>query len=211
MCLSAQKHDVMNSQFITSNTIMIFQQVVWQMNWTYISMIISPDAYGDGAAADIQSMLRTMYGICLGVLARIAPGASDDDYDLAVDKLYADTQARVVLVYLSFEFTKGFFDAVRRRVGAGWFVFLSGDCLSLTAIAAVGLEYIDLLEGSIYTVFPSVPVPDFQKYIWSLTYDQVSTSNFTVRMACISSNSMYFDQRNEQVRCVIKSGLEYFT
>lgn len=141
------------------------------MNWTYVSMVNSPDAYGDGCASDIQSMLRANpdFGICLAASIRIPPAADDADYDSVVDMLSANTDARVVLLYVSRVNLPGFFSSVRRRVGFGWFVFVSGDSLS----ANENTVFADMLEGCIYTDLPTASVPGFQEYIWSLTYDQV--------------------------------------
>jgi hypothetical protein len=141
------------------------------MNWTYVSMINSADSYGDGAASDIQDLLRANpgYGICLATVVRIPTSAVDADYDYVVDKLTADSQARVVLIYLSRINLSGFFSAVRRRVGFGWFVFVGGDPLNPNQ----NQNFADMLEGSIYTNLPTPSVPGFQQYIWSLTYGQV--------------------------------------
>jgi hypothetical protein len=141
------------------------------MNWTYVSLVNSPDSYGDGGASDIQDLLRANpgYGICLATVVRIPTSPVDADYDAVVNKLAADTQARVVLMYLSRVNLPGFFSSVRRRVGFGWFVFVGGDPLS----ANENLNFVDMLEGSIFTNLPTSPVPGFQQYIWSLTYGQV--------------------------------------
>jgi len=155
------------------------------LNWTYISMVNSPDTYGDGAAADVQSLLRTNpdYNICLAVIVRIPSAAVDADYEHVVDKLVAVTEARVVLTYMSPYDFPGFFSAVRRRVGLGWFLFIGGDGLNSQEQA----DYADLLEGSIYTDLPSAPIPGFQEYVWSLTYTRVSWK-YSVVIIIISSS-----------------------
>jgi Receptor family ligand binding region len=141
------------------------------LNWSYVSLVNSPDTYGDGGALDIQVLLqeKSTYGICLATVVRIPPAAVDADYNKVVDQLAAKIQARVVLMYVSRAYLPGFFQSVRRRVGYGWFVFVGGDTLS----ANENKEFADMLEGSFYTNLPSAPVPGFQQYIWSLTYGQV--------------------------------------
>jgi hypothetical protein len=139
------------------------------LNWTYVSLVHSPDAYGDGAAADIQNLLRLNRDICLAVIVRIPSSAADSDYDDVVEKLAADTQARVVWSYMSVDDMQGFFDAVRRRVGVGWFVFLGGDALN----SMQSQNFADLLEGSIYADLPSAPVSGFEQYVGSIAYEKV--------------------------------------
>jgi hypothetical protein len=137
--------------------------------------VYSASSYGDGAVTDIRDMLRTTaadYEICLAVVMRIPPDADDGDYDYIVDKLAEDTNARVVLTFISGYDQQGFFDAVRRRVGLGWFLWLGGDGLNDNE----GADFADTLEGSIYTDLPWAPVGGFQQYIWSLKYGHVSQS-----------------------------------
>lgn len=145
------------------------KQVMRLLKWTYVSLVHSADAYGDGAAADIQNLLRLNRDICLAVIVRIPSSAADSDYDDVVDKLAADVRARAVWSYISLADIQGFFDAVRRRVGVGRLVFIAGDALN----SLENENFIDILEGSIYTDLPSAPVSGLQKYVWSLTYGQV--------------------------------------
>jgi Receptor family ligand binding region len=157
-------------------------QIAFRVGWTYVSMVYSASAYGDGAASDIKGMLRTTaadYGICLAVVMRIPPDSGDSDYDFVVDKLAEDTNARVVLTFLSGYDQHDFFDAVRRRVGLGWFLWLGGDGLNNNERE----EFAEVLEGSIYTDLPWAPVPGFQQYMSSLTYGHVSLS-----AGCLSYN-----------------------
>lgn len=135
-------------------------------------MVYSPTAYGDASAADIRNILRTTaaeYGICLAVVVRIPPDAVDADYDLVVDQLAADVNARVVLIYVSEGYMQGLFDAVSRRTGPGWFLWLGGDAMSSYELYG----FVDLLEGSIYTDLPWGYVPGFLPYFWSLAYGEV--------------------------------------
>ena len=142
------------------------------MNWTYVSLVNSPDAYGDGASSDVQNVLRTNpnYSICLAMIVRIPPSPTAQDYDTVVDTLAANKEARVVMVYLSQTVQPDFFQAVRRRVGFGRFVFIGGDALSDNA----NLPFADMLVGSVFTNLPSAPVPGLQQYMWSLKYGSVS-------------------------------------
>lgn len=145
-----------------------------QFGWTYFSLVNSPDSYGDGGAISIQNILRTHpeYQICIAVYQRIPTGALAADYDYIVGKLMEFPTARGVIAYVSRYDFQGFFDAVRRRVGLGYFAFIVGDTLTLIG----GQEYADVLEGTIYTDLPYSPIPGFQQYVWSLTYDQVRVS-----------------------------------
>jgi len=143
------------------------------MNWTYVSMTVSAGPYGDGASSDVQNLLRTNpdYGICLAMIVRIPSSATATDYDGVVDALASNAEARAVLLYLSRNDLPGFFDAARRRVGFGHFVFIGGDTLSANA----NQPFADMLVGSVFTNLPTAPVPGFQQYVWSLEYGSVST------------------------------------
>jgi hypothetical protein len=145
------------------------------MGWTYVSIVYSADTYGDGAAADIQSKLRTSaadYGICLAVMARIPQKAVNDDYDYVVGKLAEDVNARVVLTYLSTADTDDLFDAVKRGVGLGWFLFVGSDTMSYGLISS----FTDVVEGSLFVDLPVGVIPGFEQYVGSLSYNGTSRS-----------------------------------
>jgi hypothetical protein len=79
------------------------------MGWTYISMVYSAGAYGDGGFNDIQNLLHTVaadYGICLAVTVRIPSAATQSDYDYVVDQLASNPAARVVLTFLQASVSK---------------------------------------------------------------------------------------------------------
>ena len=141
------------------------------MNWTYVSMVYEASPYGDGAASDLNNLLLSSpaYEICFAVSARIPSDPASSDFDAIVDKLVAEPKARVVIVYMLSTNQENFFRSVRRRAGAGRFLFLGGDALTQLETA----EYIDLLEGSIYANTPTPPVPGFLQYVWSLSYGNV--------------------------------------
>lgn len=140
------------------------------MGWTYVSIVYSAGTYGDGAAGDIQSMLRTTaanYGICLAVTVRIPSNAVNDDYDYVVGKLAADVNARVVLAYLTTDDTDSLFLAVKRGVGVGWFLFVGSDTMSYGLIST----FTDVVEGSLFVDLPVGTIPGFEHYVESLTYN----------------------------------------
>jgi Receptor family ligand binding region len=174
-------------------------QVIRLLNWTYVSLVHSADAYGDGAAADIQDLLRLNRDVCLAVIVRIPSKATEDDYNDVVDKLAADTQARVVWSYISLVDIEGFFGAVRRRVGLGRLLFIGGDALN----SMENQDVVDVLEGSVYTDLPSAPVSGLQQYVWSLTYGQVLSSvSLVVRMfnlikwyRCVVSHAFFITRK----------------
>jgi len=144
------------------------------MGWTYISMVYSAGSYGDGAAADIQTILRTSaaeYGICLAVMARIPSAATDSDYDYIIDKLAADVNARVVIVYLQSYDVDPLFAAVRRKRMFGWFLWLASDCMGYDETS----EYVDVFEGLMYVDLPLAVIPGFQEYLWSLSFNGTIT------------------------------------
>ena len=146
------------------------KQLMQTMNWTYVSMVYEASPYGDGAASDLNNLLQVnpAYEICLAISARIPSDPVSSDFDAIVDKLVSEPKARVVILYMLSNLDN-FFKAVRRRVGAGRFLFLGGDALSQLENS----EYIDLLEGSIHADAPNPPVPGFVQYLWSLTYETV--------------------------------------
>lgn len=158
------------------------------MGWTYVSMVYSPGAFGDGAAADIQNILRTTtadYGICLAVTARIPADASDSDYEGVVDKLARDANARVVLTFLLYSDQQGLFYAARRMNKFGWFLWLASDIMGYNQYT----QFVDMLEGSMYVNLPVGVVPGFLEYLNSLTDrvtqqvpdEQVNVTNIPVQ------------------------------
>jgi len=153
------------------------------MGWSYLSIVYSAGAYGDGAVADIQNILRTTaaeYGICLAVMARIPSAATDADYDNIVGKLASNVNARVVIVYLQEYDMKGLFDAVRRHDKVGWFMWLASDYLS----SLENRDFIDSIEGLIYADLPHKLIPGFQQFIWSLADDGDNPMN--INQVCVT-------------------------
>ena len=143
------------------------------MAWTYVSMVYSAGTYGDGAAATIQSILRSSPDICLAVVVRIPSDSTDADYNDVVNKLAADSNARVVMSYLQGYDQLGLFAAVQHQSKMGWFLWLSGDTMSHRE----NHPYIDVIEGSLYVDLPEGVIPGFQQYVWSFSYSQSQPSN----------------------------------
>ena len=144
-------------------------------------MVYSAGVYGDGAAADIQNILRTTaadYGICLAVMARIPSAATDADYDYIVDTLAADVKARIVIAYLQTSDQPGLFEAITRKDKAGWFVWIASDSMS----NRVNSGYGDVLDGFFYVDLPSAVIPGLQDYVRSLIYN--GTSNIPGDQVC---------------------------
>ena len=181
--------DIIRTQY--QEFIQLLLQVAHRMGWTYISMVYSAGSYGDGAAADIQNILRTTaadYGICLAVMARIPSAATDEDYDEVVNKLAGDVNARVVIAYIQKSDANGLFNAVRRLGKVGWFIWLASDSMS----GLENSEFIDTMEGLVYANLPTTRIPGYQEYLWSLS--DVNNERYNNQVWLVSSWSGYIKE-----------------
>jgi len=144
----------------------ILLQIARKMGWTYLSLVYSEGSYGENAAAQISSLLRSSFdNICLAVSIKMPSDATDDDFEKAARQLAANSHARVALTFIQLEDQRRFYDAVRRSISPDRrILWLGSDAFGEMQNA----PYADVIEGGIYTDSPSSVVPGLVRHVSAL-------------------------------------------
>ncbi len=134
---------------------------VQYFQWTYVSLLYSEGSYGEFGARQIEKGTNSR-GICIAYSKMIVVGSDSEDYIRIITQLLHVKEARVVILFVSYDNAIKLFEAVDETQTHGLFIWIAAD--------AVGTR--DLLpsaNGTIAIRSASGDDPEYDKYFRSLT------------------------------------------
>ncbi len=151
-------------------------------NFTYVSLLYSEGSYGMNGAKYIELEAKQR-GICIAYSKRLSELDTDKNYDEVVEKLVANSKARVVILFVLHYMALPFFQAVERRKVFDYFVWLGSDAIA-------GRNFGRPTTDKFFYVFfdNGETSPEFAEYFKYLTPDN-STNNPWFRLLW----EQYFD------------------
>ena len=180
--------------------------------WTYYALIYSQGTYGEQGANYIQRLLEPN-DTCVALVKRLRSNAKLEEFEQIFDELDKIQKARVVLLFLSEEHVKRFFETVAKReiqnkyiwIGSNTIARLSGPEVS-GSFAIVSNETV---SGDFSTYYSSLtpennPNNPWMKELWERLYNcswqrsdpQLSCKNQTVpsvKQDILTETSIYID------------------
>ncbi|XP_071496679.1 uncharacterized protein [Diadema antillarum] len=168
--------------------------VLKRMGWTYVAVIASDTTDGNGAGETFRDVAEAN-GICVSVFNVIAEGTTESgDFDTALADIAANSNLRVVVLFVSSDLARGLFDAASRlpSVNLQW---MAGH---RTLLDPSSLDQQPLITRGLLGVLPSSFLDtqtNFDTYFQNLTPDTVNTT----------ADPWFLDYWQEKLGCNIGS------
>ncbi len=134
---------------------------VLYFQWTYVSLLYSEGSYGEFGARQIEKGTNSR-GICIAYSKMIVDGSDSEDYVKIINQLLYVREARVVILFVSYDHAIKLFEAVGETQTHGLFIWIAAD--------AVGTR--DLLPSANGTIAVRSALghdPEYDKYFKSVT------------------------------------------
>ena len=169
--------------------------------WTYSALIYSEGVYGEQGAKYIERLLEPN-DTCLALKKELKMNVQLQDFQHVFDKLEEIQKARVILLFLSEDHTRSFFEAVKRNGLENKYIWIGSDTLtSFTgpevsgAFALVPKFSVSQSFQNQYRSTPPVNDPDnpWMKQLWALMYNCSWTSTDS-QLTCDSQVPLYLNQ-----------------
>ncbi|XP_074651721.1 metabotropic glutamate receptor 5-like [Tubulanus polymorphus] len=140
--------------------------MVLNHNWTYVSTVATLGNYGQSGMQTFKKMANEIEGFCIADSIQIANNAELDDYIEAIEKLYEDKNAKVVVCFCEGRTVKSLFRAIKVKGIKNHFVIVGSDGWNVRPEVVRGVE--EYAQGSFSIRLHSPPVVRFDKRFMSL-------------------------------------------
>lgn len=145
---------------------MALVEVVKSANWSYVSTVYSEGSYGE-YGIEVFTREATERNVCIAVALKVSSAADDEMFDGIIQRLNKKPNARAVVLFTRAEDARGILEAARRSNLSQSFQWLASDGWGRQGKLVEGLE--EEAEGAITVELQSKNIPDFDKYMASLT------------------------------------------
>ncbi len=135
--------------------------IIDHFGWSYISILFSEGVYGENGKNQIEKEIIGK-GICVAYAKKISITPDEPEYDLVIEELLENQNARAVILFLESQHATGLFSAVTRSNISQYFIWIGSEPLAYIqpSLASNGLISLDFRVSN---------HKDFDEYYGSLT------------------------------------------
>nr|KAI8733635.1 metabotropic glutamate receptor 4-like [Biomphalaria glabrata] len=133
---------------------------VFQMGWSYISIVYSQGTYGERGFESLKSS-ASRYNICIATSHKVD---ETDATDLIASDLFNHVKARVVILFAEELQTKHVLNSVVKLNAIGQFIWISSDSIFIASKESIS-EHADIFVGAFVFFFYSPLLREFYDYV----------------------------------------------